>query len=203
MFSGIVQNKTPVKIEKSLNLLKTFSIALLECQRIDLQIGGSIALNGVCLTVTKIDQNRAFFDVMMETLRLTNLGELTDGQSVNVERAAKFGDDIGGHSVSGHVSSTVTVSKIERPENNCIIWFSVTPDQRKYLFNKGFVSLNGCSLTIGEVTDHEFNVYLIPETLQVTVFGESSVGDSVNIEFDAHTQAIVDTLERMKAEGAL
>ncbi|MDX1341985.1 MAG: riboflavin synthase subunit alpha, partial [Reinekea sp.] len=161
------------------------------------------ALNGVCLTVTQIVGGRAYFDVMMETLRVTNLGALQQGDMVNVERAARFGDDIGGHSMSGHVSACVAVSKIEYPENNRIIWFSVDAQQRKYLFPKGFVGLNGCSLTIGEVTQDQFNVYLIPETLSVTTFGELSEGDQVNIEYDAQTQAIVDTLERMKEDGRL
>lgn len=203
MFTGIVQNKANLQIERSENQLKTFSVPLSEKQQDGLTLGGSIALNGVCLTVTKVDQSRAYFDVMMETLRATNLGALVDGDVVNVERAAKFGDDIGGHAVSGHVSATVKVVEIEKPENNCIIWFGITPEQRRYLFNKGFVSLNGCSLTIGEVEDDRFNVYLIPETLSVTNFGEMVVGDAVNIEYDANTQAIVDTLTRMKEEGSL
>jgi riboflavin synthase len=203
VFTGIVQNKANVRIERSENQLKTFSIELTDKQKEGLQLGGSIALNGVCLTVTKVDQSRAYFDVMMETLRATNLGQLKDGDAVNVERAAKFGDDIGGHSVSGHVSSTVKVVNIEKPENNCIIWFAITPEQRQYLFNKGFVSLNGCSLTIGEVEADCFNIYLIPETLAVTTFGEMDIGAEVNIEYDANTQAIVDTLTRMKDEGAL
>jgi riboflavin synthase len=203
MFSGIVQSKVPVTVERSLEQLKSFSIPLNQRQCDNLLIGASIALNGVCLTVTKIENERAYFDVMMETLRVTNLGQLSDGHIVNVERAARFGDDIGGHSMSGHISSTVTISKIERPENNCIIWFSISKDQKKYLFSKGFVGLNGCSLTIGEVNDDSFNVFLIPETLDVTTFGELQVGAIVNIEYDPQTQAIVETLERMKAEGAL
>lgn len=203
MFSGIVQNKTPIRVERSLEQLKSFSIELTEKQADGLTIGASIALNGVCLTVTKIEAGRAHFDVMMETLRVTNLADVVDGSVVNVERAARFGDDIGGHTMSGHVSNTVEICQIEQPENNWIIWFSITSEQRKYLFEKGFVGLNGCSLTIGEVLDDRFNVYLIPETLSVTTFGDLSVGAKVNLEFDAHTQAIVDTLERMKSEGRL
>lgn len=203
MFSGIVQNQTPVTVERELDQLKTFSIKLMPAQLDGLTTGASIALNGVCLTVTQISDGRAWFDVMMETLRVTNLGRLRDGDVVNVERAARFGDDIGGHAMSGHVSSTTEIVEIERPENNCVIWFSVTPEQRQYLIPKGFVGLNGCSLTIGEVTADRFNVYLIPETLDVTTFGKAAVGDAVNLEFDPQTQAIVETLSRMKAEGAL
>lgn len=203
MFSGIVQNKTTVTIEQELEQLKTFSIALTDTQVEGLTTGASIALNGVCLTVTKIEAGRAWFDVMMETLRVTNLGELSSGDKVNVERAARFGDDIGGHAMSGHVSSTVSLIDIERPANNCILWFAVTPEQRRYLIPKGFVGLNGCSLTLGDVEQDRFNVYLIPETLEVTTFGELSIGARVNLEYDPQTQAIVETLARMKAEGAL
>ncbi|WP_320826058.1 riboflavin synthase subunit alpha [Reinekea sp.] len=203
MFTGIVQNYTALKIEQSRDQFKSFSIDLTDRQADQLQIGASIALNGVCLTVTRIDAGRAYFDVIMETLRATNLGQLADGDWVNVERAARLGDDIGGHLMSGHVASTVTLIDIERPANNCILWFALDPGQRRYLFSKGYVGLNGCSLTIGEVQADRFNVYLIPETLTVTTFGQAQVGTAVNLEFDAHTQAIVETLERMKAEGAL
>jgi riboflavin synthase len=203
MFTGIVQNYTALKIEQSRDQFKSFSIDLTDRQADQLQIGASIALNGVCPTVTRIDAGRAYFDVIMETLRATNLGQLADGDWVNVERAARLGDDIGGHLMSGHVASTVTLIDIERPANNCILWFALDPGQRRYLFSKGYVGLNGCSLTIGEVQADRFNVYLIPETLTVTTFGQAQVGTAVNLEFDAHTQAIVETLERMKAEGAL
>lgn len=203
MFTGIVQNKTPVTVERSLDQLKTFSIGLTQAQSEGLVTGASIALNGVCLTVTRIDSGRAWFDVMMETLRVTNLGELNTGDQVNVERAARFGDDIGGHAMSGHVSSTTTLVEVERPANNCILWFSITPDQRRYLMPKGYVGLNGCSLTIGDVQDDRFNVYLIPETLDVTTFSDLDTGAHVNIEYDPQTQAIVETLTRMKAQGVL
>lgn len=203
MFSGIVQNKAPLTIEAEKPQLKTFSIPLSDRQADGLTLGASIALNGVCLTVTKIQDGRAWFDVMLETLNVTNIGNVADGEWVNVERAARFGDDIGGHAMSGHVSSTVALIEKETPENNTVLWFSITPEQRRFLFPKGFVGLNGCSLTIGEVLDDRFNVWLIPETLSVTTFGSVSIGEQMNLEYDAQTQAIVETLERMKASGAL
>lgn len=203
MFTGIVQNKAPIRWEADTENLKTLSLPLSDQQLNGLTIGASIALNGTCLTVKRIEAGRAWFDIMMESLRVTNLGELNDGDLVNVERAARFGDDIGGHVMSGHIHATVPVVDVERPDNNCIIWFGLTPELRSYLFPKGFVGLNGCSLTIGEVRDDRFNVYLIPETLAVTTFGEVAVGQRVNLEIDAHTQAIVDTLHRMREAGQL
>lgn len=203
MFTGIVHNHAPVKIERREPNLWTLSVPLTPKQLEGLNIGASIALNGTCLTVVRIEGERAFFDVMMETLRVTNLGELNDGDPVNVERAARFGDDIGGHVMSGHVHATAPIVEIGRPQNNCVIWFELTAELRRYLFPKGYVGLNGCSLTIGEVLEDRFNVFLIPETLNVTVFGQAKVGQRVNLEVDAHTQAIVETLERMKAAGEL
>lgn len=204
MFSGIVQNSAPVRIEARHQDLWTLSVPLTAAQRDGLKPGASIALNGTCLTVTQIDGGgRAHFDVMMESLRVTNLGDLNEGDLVNIERAARFGDDIGGHVMSGHVQGMVPVLKIERPTNNCVIWFGITPLQRRYLFAKGFVGLNGCSLTIGEVLEDRFNVFLIPETMNVTTFGEMHVGERVNLEIDAQTQVIVDTLERLRAAGEL
>lgn len=199
MFTGIVQNKAPIRIERTLNLLKTVSIELSENQSVGLKVGASIALNGVCLTVTQIIDGRAYFDVMMETLACTNLGGLSSGALVNVERAARLGDDIGGHLMSGHIATMVEVLDVATPENNCVLWFALLPEQRKYLFSKGYVGLNGCSLTIGQVLDDRFNVFLIPETLAVTTFDTAKVGDLINLEYDAQTQAVVDTVERMQA----
>ncbi len=160
-------------------------------------------MNGACLTVTRCEDDRAHFDVMMETLRVTNLGDLADGALVNVERAARIGDDIGGHLMSGHVHGTVAVQSIEYPENNRIIWFERPAPWASYLFTKGYIGLNGCSLTLGEVEPERFNVYLIPETLNVTNFGSLAVGERVNLEIDPQTQVVVDTLHRMREAGQL
>lgn len=196
MFTGIVQGTATVHaIEKKDDFMQ-LTVALPQEKSDNLQLGASIALNGTCLTVTAFEGNLVSFDLIIETLRVTNLGQLKLGDRVNFERAARFGDEIGGHLLSGHVHSQVRIAEIERTENNCILWFQVEPQWLAYIFPKGFVALNGCSLTIGEINDGRFNVYLIPETLAVTTFGESKVGDSINMEIDAHTQAIVDTVEQ-------
>lgn len=109
-----------------------------------------------------------------------------------------MGDEIGGHTVSGHVHTTATIVKVDQTEENRRLEFQVIdPSWIKYIFQKGFIAVDGCSLTIGEVTDTTFSVYLIPETLRVTVLGDKKEGDIVNIEVDTQTQAIVDTVERV------
>ncbi|HAS63785.1 MAG TPA: riboflavin synthase, partial [Vibrio sp.] len=168
-----------------------------------LAVGASVAHNGCCLTVTKIDGNKVSFDLMQETLKLTNLGQVEVGEFVNIERAAKFGDEIGGHNMSGHISVIASVQHVICSENNRTIWFELPIEAMKYVLAKGYIGLDGCSLTIGEVKGNSFNVHLIPETLQRTLFGQREVGDLINVEFDPQTQAIVDTVERVLAAKQL
>lgn len=196
MFTGIVQGKATItSIEKHDQFMR-LQLELPQARADNLQLGASIAVNGTCLTVTAFEGNLVSFDLIMETLRVTNLGTLSVGDQVNFERAARFGDEIGGHLLSGHVHDQATICQIEKPENNCILWFEASEEWMKYILPKGFVALNGCSLTIGEVEDNRFNVYLIPETLGLTVFGRAAIGNKVNLEIDSQTQAVVDTVER-------
>ncbi|WP_396589051.1 riboflavin synthase subunit alpha [Bermanella sp. R86510] len=197
MFTGIVQSKQAItKLEKQPGLWR-LSLNLPQQRLAGLELGASIAVNGACLTVSQIDAPTVHFDVMMATLNITNLQYLKQGDVVNVERAARFGDDIGGHQLSGHIHNTVEVVDIEYPENNRIIWFELKAEHKPYIFDKGYVGLNGCSLTIASVEAERFCVYLIPETLSITTFGEIQVGDSINLEIDSQTQVIVDTVERV------
>lgn len=197
MFTGIVQGLATLERVDARPGLSTLALAFPQQQVQQVSVGASVAINGTCLTVTRQDGNVLLFDAMQETLRLTTLGDLTPGDTVNFERAARIGDEIGGHLLSGHVHTTATVVDIERPENNVTIWFDVPGDWPRYLFDKGYVAINGASLTIGEVRGNRFNVHLIPETLRVTTFGQVQVGDRVNIEIDSQTQTIVDTLARL------
>ncbi len=199
MFTGIVQGTAQVvKIEKK-ERFQTHVIELEGKLVKGLEIGASVAHNGCCLTVTSIEGNWISFDLMQATLALTNLGELSEGDRVNVERAAKFGDEIGGHSMSGHISLMATIVDIIDTPNNRTIWFQLPEESMKYVLAKGYIGIDGCSLTIGEVKENRFSVHLIPETLQRTLFGERTIGNQVNIEFDPQTQAIVDTVERVLA----
>jgi len=203
MFTGIVQSAIKIdEIEKKSGLW-TLSLTLPENMIEGLNIGASIALNGTCLTVTSIADRKVTFDVMMASLNLTNLQFLEQGTLVNVERAAKFGDDIGGHQLSGHVHGMVKVVEIERPENNCIVWFELKEEHKPYIFDKGYIGLNGCSLTIAQVKDDRFCVYLIPETLSVTTYQQVQVGEAINLEIDSHTQAVVETVERLLKQKKL
>lgn len=127
--------------------------------------------------------------------------DVQEGSQVNFERSARVGDEIGGHNVSGHVHCTAGIVEVQETENNKRLTFEIPDDKwMKYVLPKGFISVDGCSLTVGEVEGRRFSVYLIPETLRVTVFGFKGVGDKVNIEIEAQTQAIVDTVERVVAQ---
>ncbi|NGN96783.1 riboflavin synthase subunit alpha [Grimontia sp. S25] len=199
MFTGIVQTTAEIiQIEKKTNF-QSHVIRMDDVMRKGLEIGASVAHNGCCLTVTKIDGDLVWFDLMQATLALTNLGEVKEGDKVNLERAARFGDEIGGHSMSGHIMCTAEVIDVIESENNRQVWFEVPANISKYVFDKGYIGIDGISLTIGAVEDNRFCVNLIPETLQRTNMGWRAKGDRVNIEVDPQTQAVVDTVERVLA----
>lgn len=208
MFSGIVQTTLILEEFNKQNdfasLVYRFPAAMAQ----GLKLGASVAQNGVCLTVRTLDENvdgsfRVSFDAIAQTLKLTNLSDLKAGSAVNIERAARFGDEIGGHVVSGHVFGCVRVLDVDKDDLNMRIVFERPAELRPYLLNKGFVSLNGCSLTIAEVSNDTFTVCLIPETRDVTTFGSTVVGDRINLEIDPSTQATVDTIKELMVSGQL
>lgn len=201
MFTGIVQGTAQIKaiIEKA--NFRTHVVEMPQEMLKGLQIGASVAHNGVCLTVTTIKDNLVSFDLMQETLKITNLGELQVGDFVNIERAMQMGTEIGGHILSGHVYCTADIIERFPSENNLQIWFQLpNQDMMKYVLTKGFIAVDGISLTIGEVREQRFCVNLIPETIHRTLIGKKTVGEKVNIEIDPQTQAIVDTVERYLAQ---
>lgn len=201
MFTGIVQGTAEIVAIEEKELFRTHVVRLPEALLPGLALGASVAHNGCCLTVTAIDGDRVSFDLIKETLRITNLGELATGDVVNIERAAKFSDEIGGHLMSGHIMTTAEICKIIQSENNREIWFKLQDAaQMKYILHKGFVGIDGISLTVGDVTKSKFCVHLIPETLERTTLGAKKLGHRVNIEIDPHTQAIIDTVERVLAQ---
>lgn len=202
MFTGIVQGLgTIIAINQPSADFRSHTVALPKHASQDLQIGASVAHNGCCLTITEFSGSHARFDLMGETLAKTNLGSLKIGDAVNIERAARFGDEIGGHVMSGHIIAQTEILEIINNQHNKTIWFRLPETLKPYIFSKGFIGLDGCSLTIGDVEETRFNVHFIPETLQRTLFGMRQVNDKINVEIDAQTQAIVDTVQRLLAKN--
>ncbi len=199
MFSGIVQSCVEVVNVRKKTGLTTFTLQLPKSLIKGLKKGSSISVDGVCLTVAKISGTKVSFDAMKETLDKTTISELKTRSSVNIEKSLKVGDEIGGHNVSGHVDTKAEIVKIEKPKNNHIITFKCDKKWMKYILPKGFIALDGASLTIVDVDKNQgaFSVYFIPETLKITTFRFKRVGDKVNLEIDRQTQAIVDTVERV------
>ncbi|QYJ77420.1 riboflavin synthase subunit alpha [Shewanella acanthi] len=199
MFTGIVQATCEVVAIHKKDGFNTLEVSLNPDLREGLAIGASVANNGVCLTVTQVVDDRVFFDVVEETLRLTNLKDLVVGQRVNIERSLTFGSEIGGHILSGHIHTKAKIVNISNTEQHYDIQLTLDPKWMNYVFYKGFVGVNGCSLTVGEVTDNSFMLHLIPETLKLTNLSQCQVGDELNIEIDSQTQVIVETVERVLA----
>lgn len=200
MFTGIVQGLGQLHSISRKDQFQTHVVRFPRALLGQLALGASVAHNGCCLTVTKVEDDLVSFDLIDETLRLTNLSALNEGDWVNLERAAKFGDEIGGHSMSGHILGQAKISRIEETETNRTVYFALPEAMKKYILTKGYIGIDGISLTLGEVTDHEFCVHLIPETIARTNMQYRQVGDGVNIEVDPQTQAIVDTVERVLAQ---
>ncbi|MDN0073616.1 riboflavin synthase subunit alpha [Crenobacter sp. SG2303] len=200
MFTGIVQGTAEVVAIEEKQNFRTHILRLSAELLPGIELGASIAHNGCCLTVTRVDGDLVSFDLMQETLRVTNLGQLKVGDRVNVERAARFGDEIGGHSMSGHIIALAEVLEVIDTPNNRTVWFRLPAEYARYVFTKGYIGIDGCSLTIGEVKGDAFCVHLIPETLQRTNLAWRKAGDAINIEIDPQTQAIVDTVERVMAQ---
>lgn len=196
MFTGIVQDRCEVVAIQDRDGVRRLDVALGDLAD-GLELGASVANNGVCLTAAAIDDDGVVrFDVISETVELTNLREVEVGSRVNIERSLKFGDELGGHILSGHVSGTMTVSKIESDGANRTMWFAVPAEHMAFLMWKGWVAIDGASLTISRLdraTD-EIAVSLIPETLERTTLGGFEVGSVANLELDAQTQTIVSTV---------
>lgn len=207
MFTGIVQGMAYVQSSQSVGRNKRLKINFPKGIMHEQKLGASVAINGVCLTVSALEGDTLTFDVIDMTLALTNIGLLQDGDKVNFERAARMGEEVGGHVMSGHIMTSVVISKVERTGESVHIRFSLDRqrevDARRYLFNKGYVGLNGASLTISDIGDDWIEVSLIPETLRLTTFGFLAIGDRVNLEIDAHTQATVDTVDRVLKEKGI
>ncbi len=195
MFTGIVQGKGVLRSIEHNDAVWTYQIDLPDAG--GLQRGASVAINGICLTATDMDGQCVSFDVIEETLSRTNLSQLQAGDEVNVERSLKMGDELGGHLLSGHIMGLGEIKKLTEVGEGLDLAIEAPQSMMKYIHEKGYIGLNGASLTIGSVSKNRFNIHLIPETLRLTTFGTVVNGGLVNIEIDAMTQTIVATVERM------
>lgn len=184
MFTGIVQALGYVLAseERDGDRRMVFASGLLGMQ--DVRTGDSIAVSGVCLTALDIASDRFAADVSLETLRLTTLGSLATGAPVNLEKALRLSDRLGGHLVSGHVDGLGRVVSVIEDARSERWTFEVASELARYIASKGSVCIDGVSLTVNEVKGRRFGVNLIPHTRQVTTFGIRNPGDAVNIEVD-------------------
>jgi riboflavin synthase len=197
MFTGIVQAVAAVATLTDRPGLRSFELVFPPGFDADLQIGASVACDGVCLTVTGLPgPGRACFDVMQQSLGLTTLGGLAPGSRLNVERAARDGAEIGGHPISGHVDCLGQLLSVRQPENNHVLRIGMPASHMRYVFAKGYIAVNGASLTVAEANRAErwFEVWLIPETLRMTTFGVKHAGAALHIEIERGTQVVVDTV---------
>ncbi|MBE6862452.1 MAG: riboflavin synthase [Ruminococcus sp.] len=182
MFTGIVEEVGTVKaVQKgSSSFIKIQAYRIFE----DMHLGDSIAVNGVCLTVTDFGGNVFTADVMNETLSRSSLGTLKSGSHVNLERAMAANGRFGGHIVSGHIDGTGTISKIKN--DGIAVWYTIStsPEIMRYIVEKGSIAIDGISLTVAKVTESTFSVSIIPHTAQQTILSEKKTGDVVNLEND-------------------
>lgn len=203
MFTGIVQGVGQIVDIIDKDKLRTYQVKLPQGLTENLAIGASVANDGCCLTITAFSSDVVTFDIMQETLALTTLGNKKVGDFVNIERSAKYGDEIGGHVMSGHISCTAEIIEINKTATNCEMVLAMPEKFMKYVLYKGFIGVDGASLTVGNVTNNCFSLHLIPETLSITTLKYKQIGDLVNIEIDSQTQGIVDTVERVLAQKQL
>jgi|TARA_B110000091_G_scaffold62845_1_gene69053 riboflavin synthase len=196
MFTGIVQGIRKIIVMEDLQGGRRLRIQLADLAE-KLQQGASVAVNGVCLTVVRFEKDWAEFDIIQETLNKSNLGVLKVGNFVDIERACSFGDEVGGHSVTGHVDCKGIIEEVHNTPNNCDLVVNCGKEWMAYLIPKGWIAMDGASLTLVEVGENYFSISLIPETLEQTVLGKKKKGDTVNLEFDLTTKVIVRTIERM------
>lgn len=200
MFSGIVEGTGIVKDMKRKENL--FCLAVKSPLLNDVKIGDSISINGACLTATAVNKNEVMFDVSFETQQKTTLGNLRINDKINIERPLKAGDKIGGHFVTGHVDGIGQIVSIIKKED-IIFEIKLQDELKKYLVEKGSISIDGISLTIAEIKDGFVKIVVIPHTLKVTTLGFKKVGDKVNIEVDMLAKLAIEKTAPAKAPSKI
>ncbi len=186
MFTGIVVGTGKItKINKKTKNRSAIQVTInLGKNSKGLKVGQSVAINGVCLSATKISKNNCIFEMIDETTKKTDLGNLKEGSTVNVERSLKVGDRLEGHFVLGHVDGVATITKIEKLPKEIKVWFKIPKKLTKYVVKKGSIALDGISLTVVDVKKDLASVCIIPHTMKITNFKTKKIGDKLNIETD-------------------
>lgn len=197
MFTGIIEELGEVR--QIVPLMDGSELCLAASWSGDLSLGESVAVNGACLTVIRHDARTFTVQAGFETLRRTNLGQLQPGDRINLERALRVGDRLGGHFVSGHVDTTATISRREPHGDFDWIEFQLAPEWTRQMVPKGSIAVDGISLTLVDVLADRFTVMLIPHTLAVTTLGFKKIGDAVNIETDVLAKYVQKQLSGLTA----
>ena len=197
MFSGIVSGIGSVKSIKHKNDIISIEVKAPKNFSKKLKKGASVSVDGVCLTAVNSDSDTIKFDVIEETLSRTTLGNFVKGQKVNLERSMTASSEIGGHLISGHIHCVSEIISINEKKSSKDMKISIPKGLDKYILEKGYIGVNGCSLTVGKVFKTNFNIHLIPETLKVTNLDLLKEKSLVNIELDQNTVTIVDSVEKI------
>jgi|TARA_B110000014_G_scaffold89903_1_gene61808 riboflavin synthase len=186
MFTGIITSTGKIKkIEKNTKNRSAIKVLVdLGKDSKGLKVGQSVALNGVCLSATKISKNLCMFEMIDETMKKTDLGNLKIGSLINIERSLKVGERLEGHFVLGHVDGVATITKIEQKPKEVKIWFKIPKKLVKYVVQKGSIALDGISLTVVNAKNDLASVCIIPHTMEITNFKTKKIGDKLNIETD-------------------
>ncbi|MGQ0795326.1 MAG: riboflavin synthase [Nitrosopumilaceae archaeon] len=194
MFTGIIEGIGIIKkIEKKTNTRSAAKIKVnLGKLARGLKAGHSVAINGVCLTITRISKNEAEFEMIGETVRKTDLGNLESGDKVNIERSLKVGDRMEGHFVLGHIDGTGKIINIEKLKKEIKLWIKLPNYLTKYVVKKGSITMEGISLTIVDVIKNRISVGIIPHTMKITNLNSKKIGDKVNIETDILGKYIIE-----------
>ncbi|UCF00422.1 MAG: riboflavin synthase [Planctomycetota bacterium] len=200
MFTGLIETTCKVKSARAGVGGMQLTIDLGKLAE-ETKIGDSIAINGACLTVAKLQGNLAGFDVSGETLAKSTLGQLKPASPVNVELAIRANGRLGGHIVQGHVDGVATIKAIKRTSQFADITFTVSPELLDQLVVKGAVAVDGISLTIANMNQTSFSAAVIPKTLEKTTLGTAKIGDKVNIEIDIITKTVKKQLEKILPTG--
>jgi riboflavin synthase len=203
VFTGIVHGIAQVLAVEPVAGVVALRIVLPASARDGLQIGASVSIDGVCLTVAELNPDSIRFDVVKESLSRSTIGQLKSGDDVHFERSLRIGDEIGGHFLSGHVDCVAELQERSDDGGDVRMRFSIPSNYVKYVFEKGYIAIQGVSLTVASVDRRKsmFSVALVPETLRATSLGRYTVNQAANIEIDRMTQAVVETVERMGLEA--